>query len=83
MSKTEIENEYKYELFLIAFTLIACAVIILYNCFMRDSIVVTETVYVTSSQQAESEKLLSTAANERVQKLTFLSASGYTFDTDV
>lgn len=40
------QSETRYELLLIALALIACAVIIIYNCLVRDAIVTTKVVYV-------------------------------------
>lgn len=40
------QSETRYELLLIALALIACAVIIIYNCLVRDAIITTKVVYV-------------------------------------
>lgn len=41
----EKQPETRYELMLIALTLVACAVIIIYNCLVREAIVTTKVVY--------------------------------------
>lgn len=41
----EKQPETRYELLLIALALIACAVIIIYNCLVREAIVTTKVVY--------------------------------------
>ena len=51
------QPETRYELLLIALALIACAVIIIYNCLIREAIVTTKVVYIqpNSSSVTQSE----------------------------
>ncbi|MGN0518355.1 MAG: hypothetical protein ACI4II_06495 [Acutalibacteraceae bacterium] len=55
----EKQPETRYELILIALALVACAVIIIYNCLVREAIVTTKVVY----EQPNSSSIIQSEIN--------------------